>query len=59
MPDPTVPTRHKCFVCDKEIADRWFCRIPREGTAIVFCSPGCTLRYFESLRETVSRNGGR
>lgn len=43
--------RQKCFVCDKEIGDgHWFCRIPRkEETAVVLCSPGCALRYFDSL----------
>ena len=49
---------HKCFTCDKEIADGgWFCRLPRGGTRIVLCSPGCAIRYFDAEQATAWMKG--
>lgn len=57
--DQNTVTRQKCFICEKEIAERWFCRIPRDGKPVVFCSPSCTLRYFDSLSRLNPQNGGQ
>jgi hypothetical protein len=50
-------TRQKCFICGKEVADHWFCRLPHDGKSIVFCCPSCSLRYFDTLSPLDWHNG--
>jgi len=56
--NPSVAVRgqtdpeHRCFVCEKEIADgNWFCRVPRQGARVALCSSWCALRYFDNVHD--------
>jgi hypothetical protein len=47
----------KCFICGKELANGWFCRIPRDGiSSILLCSPSCALRHFDAPHEPLEPN---
>lgn len=49
MNDPKAEPK-RCHVCGKDVSSGWFARI-RDGSGwVLLCSPGCAMRYYDSVR---------
>ncbi|MGP8199157.1 MAG: hypothetical protein ACLQU4_06615 [Limisphaerales bacterium] len=46
----------RCHVCDKDVSNGGFARIPDGKEWILLCSPTCALRYMNEMRPAEEAN---
>ena len=46
----------RCHVCGKTLSSGWFAKLRRGEEWILLCSPGCSMRYYDSMRPEQERD---